>query len=159
MKKGVTKLDLAKYFETGDDHLIPQVVPGDTIYIPEKDRIWLDKSKESTVRVLGAVNKPGRYRFDDTMTLLDLLAESGGTKEEAYIENITVVNMSCCQDQARSFDLVKFTRSASFSDLPVLRAGDTVYIPFRRESSYEKFRKGLTYVIQIVALGALIGLL
>lgn len=159
MKKGVTKLDLAMYFETGDDHLIPQVVPGDTIYIPEKDRIWLDKSKESTVRVLGAVNKPGRYRFDDTMTLLDLLAESGGTKEEAYIENITVVNMSCCQDQARSFDLVKFTRSASFSDLPVLRAGDTVYIPFRRESSYEKFRKGLTDVIQIVALGALIGLL
>jgi protein involved in polysaccharide export with SLBB domain len=159
MRKGVSKLDLAMYFETGDDHLLPQVRTGDTIYIPEKDRIWLDNSKESTVRVLGAVNKPGRYRFDDTMTLLDLLAESGGTIEDAYIEKITVVNMSCCRDQARRFDLSRFTQTASFSDIPVLRAGDTVYIPFRSESGYEKFRKGLTDVIQIVALGALIGLL
>lgn len=159
MRKGVSKLDLALYFETGDEHLIPRVLPGDTIYIPEKDRIWLDKSKESTVRVLGAVNNPGRYRFDDTMTLLDLLAESGGPTESAYIENITVVNLSCCQDQARSFDLGEFSRSASFKDLPVLRAGDTVYVPFRDESNYEKFRKGLTDVVQIVALSALIGLL
>ena len=158
-QKGVSKLDLALYFETGDDSLLPHVQTGDTIYIPEKDRIWLDQSKESTVRVLGAVNKPGRYRFDDTMTLLDLLAESGGTKEDAYIKNITVVNMSCCKDQARRFDLSEFTQTASFADLPVLRAGDTIYIPYRSESGYEKFRKGLTDVVQIVALGALIGLL
>ena len=128
---------------------------GDTIYIPEKNRLWLDQTKESTVRVLGAVNKPGRYRFDDTMTLLDLLAEAGGTNSDAYIENITVVNVSCCRDQARSFDLSDFSRNARFADLPVLRAGDTVYIPFRSESGYEKFRKGLTDVIQAVALGAL----
>jgi len=159
MRKGVSKLDLAMYFETGDDHLLPQVKTGDTIYIPEKNRIWLDNSKETTVRVLGAINKPGRYRFDDTMTLLDLLAESGGIIADAHIENITVVNMSCCRDQARRFDLSEFTRTASFSDLPVSRAGDTVYIPFRSESGYEKFRKGLTDIIQIVALGALIGLL
>lgn len=158
-KKGVSKLDLALYFETGDENLLPQVKTGDTIYIPEKDRIWLANSKESTVRVLGAVNKPGRYRFDDSMTLLDLLAESGGITEAAYIENITVVNLSCCQDQARSFNLSEFTRTASFADLPVLRAGDTVYIPYRNDSNYEKFRRGLTDIIQIVALGALIGLL
>lgn len=155
----VSKLDLALYFETGDDTILPLVRTGDTIYIPEKNRLWLDQTKESTVRVLGAVNKPGRYRFDDTMTLLDLLAEAGGTKGDAYIENITVVNMSCCRDQARSFNLSDFSRNAKFSDLPVLRAGDTVYIPFRSESGYEKFRKGLTDVIQAVALGALIGLL
>jgi protein involved in polysaccharide export with SLBB domain len=155
----VSKLDLALYFETGDDTILPLVRTGDTIYIPEKSRLWLDQTKESTVRVLGAVNKPGRYRFDDTMTLLDLLAEAGGTKGEAYIENITVVNVSCCRDQARSFNLSDFSRNAKFSDLPVLRAGDTVYIPFRRESGYEKFRKGLTDVVQAITLGALIGIL
>ena len=48
-------------------------------YIPEKDRIWLDQTKESTVRVLGAIHKPGRYPFNDTMTILDLLAQAGGT--------------------------------------------------------------------------------
>lgn len=157
-RKGVSKLDLAMYFETGDESLLPKVKTGDTIYIPEKDRLWLDQTKETTVRVIGAVNKPGRYRFDDTMTILDLLAESGGTIEDAYIENITVVNLSCCQDQARSFNLKEFTYTASFKDLPVLRAGDTVYVPYRRESGFETFRRGLNDVVKIVALGALIGL-
>lgn len=157
--QAVSKLDLALYFETGDDSLLPHVQTGDTIYIPEKNRLWLDQSKESTVRVLGAVNKPGRYRFDDTMTLLDLLAEAGGTNSDAYIENITVVNMSCCKDQARSFDLSDFSSTAAFAKLPVLRAGDTVYIPFRSESAYEKFRAGLGDVIQAVALVALFGLI
>jgi protein involved in polysaccharide export with SLBB domain len=158
-QKGVSKLDLALYFETGDEYLIPEVKMGDTIYIPEKNRLWLDQTKETTVRVLGAVNKPGRYRFDDTMTLLDLLAEAGGTNSDAYVENITVVNLSCCRDQARRFDLTSFLETAAFLDIPVLRAGDTVYIPFRSQSGYEKFRKGLTDIVQIVALGALIGLL
>ena len=155
----VSKLNLALYFETGDDNLLPKIKTGDTIYIPEKNRIWLDQSKESTVRVLGAVNKPGRYRFDDSMTLLDLLAEAGGPSAEAYVEKITVVNISCCRDQAKTFDLSEFSRTASFADLPVLRAGDTVYIPSRKESTLTKVRAGLQDVFQLTALAALLGFL
>jgi protein involved in polysaccharide export with SLBB domain len=155
----VSKLNLALYFETGDESLLPPVKPGDTIYVPDKNRIWLDQSKESTVRVLGAVNKPGRYRFNDTMTLLDLLAEAGGPSPDAYVEKITVVNLSCCRDQARSFDLAEFSRTASFEDLPVLRVGDTVYIPSKSESTMAKIRTGLNDVFQITAFAALLGFL
>jgi protein involved in polysaccharide export with SLBB domain len=157
--KGVSKLNLALYFETGDDNLIPAIKTGDTIYIPEKDRIWLDQSKETTVRVLGAINRPGRYRFDDTMTLLDILAEAGGATPDAHIQNITVVNLSCCKDQARTFNLSEFSKTGAFQDLPVLRAGDTVYIPNKSESNYAKFRDGLTTILQSAALGALFGII
>ncbi|GAJ70689.1 periplasmic protein SypC [Vibrio sp. JCM 18904] len=86
------------YFETGDESILPpHVRPGDTIYIPEKNKNWLDRSKESTVRVLGEVRDPGRYVFNDNMTVLDLLAEAGGPTDNAYLEKISVVNMSCCQ--------------------------------------------------------------
>jgi protein involved in polysaccharide export with SLBB domain len=155
----VSKLNLALYFETGDEGLLPQVKTGDTIYVPEKNRIWLDQPKESMVRVLGAVNKPGRYRFNDSMTLLDLLAEAGGPSSDAYVEKITVVNLSCCRDQARSFDLAEFSRTASFADLPVLRVGDTVYVPSKSESTLAKMRAGLNDVFQITALSALLGFL
>jgi len=155
----VSKLNLALYFETGDENLLPKVKTGDTIYVPEKNRIWLDQSKESTVRVLGAVNKPGRYRFNDTMTLLDLLAEAGGPSQDAYVEKITVVNLSCCRDQAKSFDLAKFSRTASFGDLPVLRVGDTVYIPRKSESTLAKVRTGLNDVFQLTTFAALLGFL
>ncbi len=155
----VTKLNLALYFETGDENLLPEVKTGDTIFVPEKNRIWLDQTKESTIRVLGAINKPGRYRFNDSMTLLDLLAEAGGPSEDAYVEKITVVNISCCRDQARTFDLAEFSRTASIADMPTLRAGDTVYIPNKENSTVEKMRTGLNDVFQITALAVLLGLL
>jgi len=109
--------------------------------------------------VLGSVNKPGRYRFDDSMTILDLLAQAGGTSDAAYLEKITVVNMSCCADQARTFNLPKFSRTARFEDLPVLRAGDTVYVPNKGESQWQKMRTGLNDIFQVVSLGSLIGVL
>ncbi len=155
----VSKLNLALYFETGDESLLPQVRTGDTIFVPEKDRLWLDQSKESTVRVLGAINNPGRYRFNDTMTLLDLLAEAGGPSTDAYVEKITVVNISCCRDQARTFDLLKFSRTAATDDLPALRAGDTVYIPNKEDSTAAKVRAGLKDVLQISVMASLLGLI
>ncbi|MDR9827894.1 SLBB domain-containing protein [Vibrio sp. FNV 38] len=155
----VSKLNLSMYFETGDETILPMVVPGDTIYIPEKDKNWLDRSKESTVRVLGAVRNPGRYVFDDNMTILDLLAEAGGPTEFAYLEKISVVNLSCCQNQARTFDLIEFSKTAQYRDLPVIRTGDTVYIPHRRDSFMAKARQSFDDVLRIVTAVALIGAL
>ncbi|WP_114787605.1 SLBB domain-containing protein [Vibrio tetraodonis] len=155
----VSKLNLSLYFETGDESLLPNVTMGDTIYIPEKDKIWLDRSKETTVRVLGAINKPGRYVFDDNMTILDILAEAGGPSNRAYLEKISIVNMSCCQEQARTFDLIDFSKTANVYKLPVLRAGDTIYIPDRSEGLLERLRVGLEDILRltttIVVIGAL----
>ncbi|MGF1755363.1 SLBB domain-containing protein [Vibrio makurazakiensis] len=155
----VSKLNLSLYFETGDESLLPIVVPGDTIFVPEKDKNWLDNSKESTVRVLGAINNPGRYNFDDNMTILDLLAEAGGPSENAYLEKISVVNMSCCQGQARSFNLTEFSKTANIYHLPVIRAGDTIFIPDRRESFLEKARVGLEDILRLTTTIVLIGAL
>ncbi|MBU2898984.1 SLBB domain-containing protein [Vibrio hepatarius] len=155
----VSKLNLSLYFETGDESLLPNITMGDTIYIPEKDKVWLDRSKESTVRILGAINSPGRYVFDDNMTILDILAEAGGPSERAYLEKISIVNMSCCQGQARTFDLIDFSKTANVYKLPVLRAGDTIYIPDRSEGLLERLRVGLEDILRltttIVVIGAL----
>ncbi|WDD96835.1 polysaccharide biosynthesis/export family protein [Thalassomonas actiniarum] len=155
----ISKVNLALYFETGDEHLLPKVSTGDTIYLPEQNRHWLEKAKETTVRVLGSVNKPGRYAFDDNMTILDLLAQAGGTSDSAHIEKITVINLSCCRDQARIFDLSGFAKSADFSLLPVIRAGDTVYVPDEGESTLAKVRNGLENTFELVSLAALLGFL
>ncbi|MCG9693985.1 SLBB domain-containing protein [Vibrio sp. Isolate22] len=155
----VSKLNLSLYFETGDESLLPNVTTGDTIYIPEKNKNWLDKPKEETVRVLGAINNPGRYVFNDNMTILDILAEAAGPTDNAYVEKITIVNMSCCQGQARTFDLVEFSKTANIYNLPVLRAGDTIYIPDRRDSFMEKARVGLEDILRITTTIVLIGAL
>ncbi len=93
------------------------------------------------------------------MTLLDLLAEAGGPSDVAYLEKISVVNHSLNEGQARTFDLVEFSRTADFRSIPVLRAGDTVYIPNKDESTMEQVRVVMKDVFQIVATIALIGAL
>ncbi|WP_146449862.1 SLBB domain-containing protein [Vibrio kanaloae] len=155
----VSKLNLSVYFETGDESLLPNVTTGDTIYIPEKNKNWLDTPKEETVRVLGAINNPGRYVFNDNMTILDILAEAAGPTDNAYVEKITIVNMSCCQGQARTFNLIEFSKTANIYNLPVLRAGDTIYIPDRRESFLEKARVGLDDILRLTTTIVLIGAL
>jgi protein involved in polysaccharide export with SLBB domain len=97
----VSKVNLARYFETGDDSILPRVKPGDVIFVPDRNKEWLDDSKEVTVRVLGAVGKPGRYRFGEDMTLLDLLAEAGGPTNDALQSKIIVINFGIGHEQAR----------------------------------------------------------
>ncbi|WP_028108547.1 SLBB domain-containing protein [Ferrimonas futtsuensis] len=153
----VTQLNLARYFETGDESVLPKVLPGDTIFLPQRDRQWLEKPAEQVVRLMGAVNKPGRYSFDDTMNLLDLLAEAGGPKENAYIEKIIVVQHSCCEPQARVFDLKEFVMRPNYAQIPVLRPGDTVYVPNEEQSNWHVFINGVRDALSIVALIALGG--
>lgn len=146
-----TPLNLRQFFDTGDASLLPELRVDDIVYVPGRNRSWLDESKESTVRVLGAVARPGRYRFDDSMTILDLLAEAGGPTGDALQRRIVVVNLSCCRDQARTFDLEHFARTGDFASLPVVRPGDTVYVPYLSQSNYAIFMGGVRDIFQILS--------
>lgn len=158
-RERVTRVNLAQYFETGDESLLPRVRPGDVIFVPDRNRNWLEQSSASVVRVLGAVNRPGRYQFTDGMTMLDLLAEAGGPSRDALAERIVVVNLSCCADQARTFDLPAFARAGDPRLLPVVRAGDTVYVPPSSQSDWRVFFDGVRDVVSILSIIVLIGAL
>jgi protein involved in polysaccharide export with SLBB domain len=153
----VSRVNLARFFETGDETLLPRVRPGDVIFIPDRNRNWLEQSPGSTIRVLGSVNRPGRYQFTDGMTILDLLAEAGGPNRDALQERIVVVNLSCCADQARSFDLPAFARSGDVTRLPVVRAGDTVYVPTSAQSDWRLFFDGVRDIVTMLSVVALLG--
>ena len=156
----VSSLDLGLYFETGDETLLPIVQSGDTIYVPERNKPWIDNKKEQTVRIIGAVEKPGRYKFSADMTILDLLAESGGPTQTAYLEMIMVVNISQSQSEeniSRVFDLEAFIEHPDFTKLPLVRVGDTIYIPDVSQSNWNVFMDNVKDVLSIVSLVAIVG--
>ena len=155
----VSRVNLAAYFESGDETLLPRVRPGDVIFVPDRNRNWLEESSANTVRVLGAVGKPGRYQFSDSMTILDLLAEAGGPTKEALQEKIVVVNLSCCGNQARLFNLVDFAKKGDFKALPVVRAGDTVYVPSIDQSDWQILMNGVRDSVSIISILALLKVL
>ncbi|MCV6589953.1 MAG: SLBB domain-containing protein [Marinobacterium sp.] len=151
-------LNLHLYFETGDDSLLPDVKNEDVIFIPSRDRDWLQRPKEQVVRVLGSVARPGRYNFDDSMTVLDLLAQAGGPLDNALQDRIIIVNRTSGEARARQFDLVEFARSGDFRLLPLLRAGDTIYIPPREQSAWFQFMSTLRDSITVISFAHLLGL-
>jgi protein involved in polysaccharide export with SLBB domain len=155
----VTKVNLAQFFETGDETLLPRVRPGDVIYVPDRNRNWLEQSPANTVRVIGAVGKPARYQFTDGMTLLDLLAEAGGPNKDAYQEKIVVVNLSCCANEARVFDLMKFAKTGDFSQLPVVRPGDTIYVPNIEQSDWAIFMSNIRDAVSVLSIIGLLKIL
>ncbi|MCG8613831.1 MAG: SLBB domain-containing protein [Pseudomonadales bacterium] len=155
----MTELNLALYFQTGDETLLPIVKPGDSIFVPEKNGSWLDRPKEEMIRVIGAVNNPGRYEFDGEMTILDLLAQAGGTTEGAYLNKLVVVNASCCASRSVAFDLEAFMKMPDFSTLPVLRPGDTLFIPAKQDSDWRIFMEGVSDVFKLISIVAIIGVL
>jgi len=154
----VTRLNLHSYFHTGDESLLPKVKNEDVIFIPERNRAWLEKPKETVVRVLGAVARPGRYTFDSNMTILDLLAEAGGPLNNALQDRIMVVNRIDGEAVSRKFDLVGFAKSGDFKKLPVIRAGDTLYVPSKEQSTWFRFVSGLQESITVFSFAHLIGL-
>lgn len=154
----VSHLNLHTYFQTGDEALLPEVKNEDVIFIPKRDRAWLEKPKETVVRVLGAVARPGRYSFDNHMTVLDLLAEAGGPQNNALQDRIMVINRIDGEAHSRLFDLVDFAKSGDFSLLPVLRAGDTVYVPGKEQSSWYRFVSTLQESLTVFSFAHLVGL-
>ncbi len=152
----VSDVDLALFFETGDGSVLPAVRPGDVIYVPSRGRKWTEIPAEATVRVLGAVAKPGRYSFSDDMTILDLLAEAGGTRPDALEKRIVVVNMEAGETRATRFNLPKFARKGDYAMLPVVRAGDTVYVPSKNQSTRSIVAGVLRDAVQIISVAALV---
>ncbi len=148
----VFQVNLSSYLETGDRSLLPEVQSGDVIYIPDLKRDWLEISKESTVRVLGAVGAPGRYRYDESMTILDLLAEAGGPTTSALQDRILVVTRTNDDQKAAKFDLEAFASSGDPTLLPLLRRGDTVYVPGREQSAWFEVMDGVRDVVAILSM-------
>ena len=151
----VSRVNLNAYFATGDEKLLPKVKPGDVIFVPDQTKNFLDQPASEVVRVLGAIGKPGRYEFSDEMSILDLLAEAGGPTTDALQDRIIVVNMSSAQTQAHVFDLLGFAKTGDLHRVPVVRAGDLVYVPNRNQDEWQQISGVIGNMVSAASLAAI----
>ncbi len=71
---------------TGDMGLNVQLMRNDTVYIPD--------SADTSIYVLGAVQKPGVYRLTPQMSFVDALSQSGGPTPDANMSSLHLVRPS-----------------------------------------------------------------
>lgn len=131
----LTQLDLSLYFETGDQSLIPQLKAGDIVFFPDQELAKYQNQATKSVRVMGALNSPGYYRFTNDMNLLDLLARAGGPTNVADIEDVHIIHQGCCEATTTHFDLKAYMNNPTYKLLPVVRPGDSIYLPPRDQNT------------------------
>jgi polysaccharide export outer membrane protein len=91
---------------------------GDIVFIPD--------SSETAVYVLGAVVKPGSYRLTPRMTVLDALAQAGGTNENAHPKQIGIYRAGAQKVEVLDFaTLISPGRRVNYA----LEDGDVVFVP------------------------------
>ena len=75
------------------------------------------------------------------------------------VRKILVVNMSDREQRATRFNLIRFSKRGDIENIPVLRAGDVVFVPSRKDSRWRRILNGFRDGVSIVSLAVLLGVL
>ncbi|MBX3180658.1 MAG: SLBB domain-containing protein [Candidatus Hydrogenedentes bacterium] len=118
----VTSYDLRNLEKSGAHNAQTPVLPGDIIYIPEGINL---------VYVLGAVGRPGIQPLSEGMTLLQLLAASGGVNESIgrMKQLVLIREIDDAQTEVQLIDLTAMLKQGA--DM-LMQPGDVVYVPRKR---------------------------
>jgi polysaccharide export outer membrane protein len=116
---------------------------GDVVFIPD--------SSETAVYVLGAVGKPGSYRLTPRMTLLDALAQAGGSTENANPSSIGVYRAGAQRIEVFDFAaLIDPSRAVNYA----LEDGDVVYVPNNAVADIGYVLRQLAPAVSVLTFGA-----
>jgi polysaccharide export outer membrane protein len=91
--------------------------------------VLLTQSRSQLVSVLGEVRTPGRFAVDSTMTILDLLAQAGGTTERSGNVMFLIRANGTETAERRAIDLRGLQSQQYSLQLLTLRGGDSIFVP------------------------------
>jgi polysaccharide export outer membrane protein len=80
------------------------------------------------VSVMGAVSRQDNYPVVGEVTLIEMLTSAGGATEEADIQNIKIFRNGLTQNYIE-IDLPKHMAHGEVNRIPMVRPGDTVFVP------------------------------
>lgn len=120
-------LDLKRVM-AGDVQANVALRPGDMLIFPEnKDRIL----------VMGVVGKPGPYDFTENMTLIDAIANAGGTSDKSDLGGIQVVRLEEGKTKTIAVHADLAMNGKDLSQNIKLQNGDLIYVPQRGMNIFE----------------------
>lgn len=112
---------------------LPVLMGGDVIYFPLKtdlnEKSWLDIAPNRSIKIIGAVTRPGRYEWASEMNIMDLISNVGGPTKDADTSHIRIISTDD-QTAPIEFNLKDIIeKGIGTAGLPKLKAGYTVVVP------------------------------
>ncbi|KTD04758.1 SLBB domain-containing protein [Fluoribacter gormanii] len=129
----VNFFDMQAFTDGSGTAKLPILQAGDVIYFPLKtdlnEKSWLHIAPKRAIKVMGAVERPGRYEWADEMSILDLMANVGGPTKNADTANVKIIG----NDNTKPplvFNLKQaLAKGVGAEGLPELKGGYTVFVP------------------------------
>ncbi|MBW2020612.1 MAG: SLBB domain-containing protein [Deltaproteobacteria bacterium] len=123
-KKEPIVVDLQRLLEQGDLTANVELRPDDVVYIPPRAFVDIAQSK---IYVMGHVNKPGIYDFQDGITALNACLLAGGFAKFAAPNRATITRFENGKKTIIKIDL-NDVKDGKADDI-TLKPGDRVYVP------------------------------
>jgi polysaccharide biosynthesis/export protein len=80
------------------------------------------------VAVLGAVERQSNYNIINDVSLIEILSTAGGPSAESDLRHIKILR-SGKNDKPIEVDLITYIDNGELESIPMVRPGDTVYVP------------------------------
>jgi len=80
------------------------------------------------VAVLGAVSRQETYAILNDVSILEILSTAGGTTPESDLRHIKILRRGATREPVE-VDLTSYIENGNIEALPLIRPGDTVFVP------------------------------
>lgn len=118
---GLTPVGLQKAMESALSAFI-NIIPGEVTVI-------VDAVHSFQVSVLGEVRQPGRFTFQNRVSVLDALAQAGGLTEFASSSNIVIFRTYQGQDEKLEFNYNRLVKEKGTAAWVPVFPGDIILVP------------------------------
>ena len=125
---GMTVVDVAKFLESGDYSLLPELHSGDIVYVPEVDPV--EKIKQRGISISGRVVNPGNYPISSSIGLLEALGMAGGLQPDAASEKINITRETFDIFESKVVDIsILLQQKEAVNSTIVIQPGDAIFVP------------------------------
>jgi polysaccharide biosynthesis/export protein len=110
--------------------------------------IFIRKIQNEQVNIYGYVNRPGQYQLFEGIDLFSAIGLAGGLKSFRKVKSVTIIR---ADRQVEELDIRKyFSGNLKDIEIPVVYAGDTIYIKDPKEFNWAK----LTFFMSLLNTAA-----
>jgi polysaccharide biosynthesis/export protein len=112
--------------------------------------VFVKRIQAQHLNVFGFVNRPGQFQLFEDVDLFAAIGLAGGLKSFKKVKKIIIIRES---REVEEYKIKDFFRTDDIDiDVPIVRAGDTVYIVEPREFNWSRlsFITTLTYTIILI---------
>ncbi len=150
-------VNLQQAIETGDLESLPLLKPGDTVIVPEAAAQY---AGSGSVKVMGAVLRPGSYMLGDDKKLVDAVLSAGGPLNNADLKNLRIIRrLPEGATLTMQIDFSKYLENGDSRQNPLILPDDTVNLPRSGNFFSSIFRDPGVLVGMITATATLLAVL